>query len=131
MSGHKGHIVVAIAHTIVSIVAEGGMGIAVGGLPAETVVEQHTAKSEFTADTATASGVDHHTSEAVVARHHRELLVAYLHQEERSINGETVGEEIEMGAYLIVPTGLGMVGDGVVHISIIGGCMGDIHVASR
>ena len=72
------------------------------------------------------AGIHHHSSEAIVASHHRQLLVSHLHVVGAHIHVQLAFHEVEMCSRLIVPRSFGLVGDGVVHVVIVFLCMGHI-----
>ena len=76
------------------------------------------------------SGVGHHTSEAVVASHDGELLVAYLHVEGCEVNVELVVEEVEMRSKLVVPAAFRLVLYGLGNALIVGVIVLDIHICT-
>lgn len=82
-------------------------------------VSQLSSQRCLDATTVTFSGVHHHSAEAISSCHHRELLVAHLHIESAQVEVETVAEEVQVSAQLVVPRSLWFIGDGVVDVVVI------------
>ena len=126
--GHERHALALIAYRLilaidlqaVGVVGKGGMGQTVARTPLKAVVEGRTAQGGLDATAATLAGVHHHTTEAVGACHDRQLLVAHLHVIGGEVEVQGAREEVEVGAKLIVPARLGLIGDGLVHAVIVG-----------
>ena len=114
----------------VVVLLEDSVSIAVTCAPVEVTAECASTQAQFHTATVTLAGVHHHTTETVVTRHYRQLLVADKHVVTREVEVKTVVKEVEVGAELIVPTLLRFVGDGVadVVISLLVVLHDDIHV---
>ena len=69
--------------------------------------------------TVTLAGIDHHSAKTVITRHHRQLLVLYLHIESTEVQMKRILKEIEMGSQLVVPTHFRFIRDRLVHLLII------------
>ena len=80
---------------------------AVGSVYAKCVGDSSLQRS-FHADAATLVGVDGHASQSALC-HLADLQVACLYPEGCEVSLEAAVEQIQVGAYLIVPRGLGLV----------------------
>ena len=87
--------------------------------PIKSTIEKLSSQSSFYTTAMTLSGIHHHTSEAIIARHDRELLVGHLHIESTQVKMQHVVEEIQMSTSLIIPGSLRLVGDGLINTLII------------
>ena len=114
MKRDKRHVVVLIAHGIaiivqVVILLELGIGEAVGCRPRQVVVDRRASQGHLDTATIALASIDHGTSEAVIACHHGELLVANQGVEQRHVGLHATTEEVQMRAALKVPRLLGTV----------------------
>ncbi len=130
MLRHEGHVVVLVADGSITdggahrvgVVVEAGRGESIGQRPREALIGRNAAQARLQATGVALGSIGHHAAETISARHDGDLLVAYLHIERGEVELQARVEQVEMGAKLIVPGGLGLIGDGLGD-AVVGRCV--------
>ena len=116
--GYKGYVAAAVIHlrllaVVRDVVAEGGVGVAVGGLQGQCLGEG-CLEGCFGAQAAAAPGIDGDASQSALGKA-GDLLVARLHQVGGQVGCESAIPEGEVAAHLVVPTVFRLVVGGLSH----------------